>query len=289
VPEALGRGFKPTFFGKHKKYNKNGGLDETSLSNQHPTALCDCFRAMSVNTYTADQVARLREIGQYLRQVREEQRLSLEEIAARTRIQTRLLRAIEEGQVRELPEPVYVQGFLRQYAGVLQLADLDLRGLDLVPPVTPTPTVRPQTASPLRPFHLYITYLALILGAIAVLSYLLRPSPTPVPTPAPTSVPQASPPPVTPARADVRVQVELTAQSWLQVVVDGQVVFEGILPPGAKETWTAQKTLVLAAGNAGAVQVRVNDNPPQPLGAPGEVKEVTLTPDQPTLLRSTPQ
>lgn len=247
---------------------------------------------MSASTYNAEQVARLREIGQYLRQVREEKHLSLEEIAARTRIQTRLLRAIEEGQVRALPEPIYVQGFLRQYAGVLQLADLDLQSLNLVPPVTPTPTARPQTGSPLRPFHLYLTYLALILGAVAVLSYLMRPSSPHAPTPEPSPVPQQaspSPPPVTPTPSEVRVQVELTAQSWLQVVADGQVVFEGILNPGAKETWTAQKTLVLAAGNAGAVQVRVNDNPPQPLGAVGEVKEVTLTPDQPTLLRSTPQ
>ncbi len=71
---------------------------------------------MSASTYNAEQVARLREIGQYLRQVREEKHLSLEEIAARTRIQPRLLRAIEESQVRALPEPIYVQGFLRQYA-----------------------------------------------------------------------------------------------------------------------------------------------------------------------------
>ncbi|WP_448379955.1 helix-turn-helix domain-containing protein [Gloeomargarita sp.] len=256
---------------------------------------------MSTSTYSATQVARLREIGQYLRQVREEKHLSLEDIAARTRIQTRLLRAIEEGQVRELPEPIYVQGFLRQYANVLQLSEaLDLRELDLAPPVTQPPTLPAQTGSPLRPFHLYITYFALILGAIAVLSYVLGKSNSPSPQPTPTAV---TPTPATPsapvavspspqarpaAPSELRVQVTLTGQSWLQVVADGQVVFEGMLNPGAKETWTAKKTLVLAAGNAGKVQVRVNDGPPQPLGAPGEVKEVTLTREHPTLPSPSP-
>ena len=252
---------------------------------------------MPVSAYNATQVERLREIGQYLQRVREERQMSLEEVSARTRIQPRLLRALEAGDVAELPEPIYVQGFLRQYATLLELGDLDLSELDLAPPLTKTPTVRGQAGTPLRPFHLYVTYFALILGAIAVLSYVLRPSNSVPPAPSPTSVTPTSPSPpvavspspqVTPKPAELRAQVELTGQSWLQVVVDGQVVFEGILNPGATERWTAQKTLVLAAGNAGAVQVRVNDGSPQPLGAPGEVKEVTLTPDNPTLPTPTP-
>jgi cytoskeletal protein RodZ len=257
---------------------------------------------MPVSAYNATQVERLREIGQYLKQVREERQLSLEEVSAHTRIQTRLLRALEAGDVAELPEPIYVQGFLRQYATLLELPDLDLSELDLAPRLTKTAPVRGEVGSPLRPFHLYVTYFALILGAIAVLSYVLRPSnsshsvapapsPTSVtPTPATPSPPVAvSPSPqVTPKPTELRVHVELTGQSWLQVVADGQVVFEGILNPGATETWTAKQTLVLAAGNAGEVRVRVNEGAPQPLGKPGEVKEVTLTLDNPTLPTPTP-
>ncbi len=261
---------------------------------------------MPVSAYNTTQVERLREIGQYLQRVREERQMSLEDVSARTRIQTRLLRALEAGQVQELPEPIYVQGFLRQYATLLQLGELDLSELDLAPPLTKPPTVRSQSGTPLRPFHLYLTYFGLILGAIAVLSYVLRPSSSVPPEPSPAATaptpatpsppvavspsPQVSPPnpPVTPAPTALRVQVELTGQSWLQVVVDGQVVFEGILNPGATESWTAQKSLVLAAGNAGEVRVRVNDGSPQPLGDPGEVKEVTLTLENPTLPSPTP-
>jgi hypothetical protein len=46
-----------------------------------------------------DQLERLTEIGLYLRQVREEYRLSLDEIASRTMIQARLLRALEDGRI----------------------------------------------------------------------------------------------------------------------------------------------------------------------------------------------
>lgn len=259
---------------------------------------------MTVSTYNPTQVARLREIGQYLRQVREEKNLSLADVAAHTHIQPRLLKALEEGDVQELPELVYVRGFIRQYANLLQLTDLDLSDLDTVTPLTPAPTVRSQGGLSLRPWHLYVTYFALILGAIGLLSYLLRPTPQPQasPSPAPetTSQPPASPQPspqttvsvspspaaVAPSPAPVsglQVQVELTGQSWLQVVADGQVVFEGILSAGATQSWTARETLVLAAGNAGEVQVRINDGPPQPLGEKGEVKEVKLTAQNPRL------
>ncbi|MEN9228882.1 MAG: DUF4115 domain-containing protein [Gloeomargarita sp. GMQP_bins_120] len=251
---------------------------------------------MKVSPYTPTQAARLREIGQYLRQVREEKNLTLADVAARTHIQTRMLRALEEGDVHQLPEPVYVRGFLRQYAQLLQIQDLDLSPLEPVMTVTPLPTSRPPSGPALRPWHLYLTYFLLILGAIGLLSYLLRPTP-PSPT-SPDSTPQTTEPspqaPTSPSpvaaspspAGELRVQVELTGQSWLQVVADGQVVFEGILSGGMTQTWTARETLVLAAGNAGEVQVRINDGPAQPLGAKGEVKEVKLTVDNPTL---TPQ
>ncbi|MCS6783162.1 MAG: DUF4115 domain-containing protein [Gloeomargarita sp. SKYBB_i_bin120] len=253
---------------------------------------------MKVSLYTPAQAARLREIGQYLRQVREDKHLSLADVSAHTHIQTRMLRALEEGDVQELPEPVYVRGFLRQYARLLQVEDLDLSILDTGMPVTPLPASSSPSGPSLRPWHLYLTYFALILGAIGLLSYLLRPTPKPQaslspapetparPKPSPQMPVSPSPVAVTPSPAPasaIQVQVEMTGQSWLQVVADGQVVFEGILSAGATQRWTARETLVLAAGNAGEVQVRINDGPPQPLGEKGEVKEVKLTAQNPRL------
>jgi len=63
------------------------------------------------------------ELGQWLRETREDKRLSLEQVEEATRIRRRFLQALEEGNYAALPTPVHVRGFLRNYA---QYLDLDV-------------------------------------------------------------------------------------------------------------------------------------------------------------------
>lgn len=84
------------------------------------------YRGNRVGTLDAVQQEQLRAIGIYLSQVREEQARTLEEISAKTYIPLRLLKAIEAGQEKPLPEPVFVQGFIRRYADALGLDGVDL-------------------------------------------------------------------------------------------------------------------------------------------------------------------
>jgi cytoskeletal protein RodZ len=72
------------------------------------------------------QLEQLKAIGAYLREIRQEQSRSLEEIATKTYIPLRLLRALESGQEQPLPEPVFVQGFIRRYGDILGLDGLEL-------------------------------------------------------------------------------------------------------------------------------------------------------------------
>ncbi|MBD0336099.1 MAG: DUF4115 domain-containing protein [Cyanobacteria bacterium Co-bin13] len=67
------------------------------------------------------QIEQLREIGAYLRQVRQQQGRGLDDIANQIFIRPALLRAVEEGQDQQLPEPVFIQGFIRRYAEALGL------------------------------------------------------------------------------------------------------------------------------------------------------------------------
>ena len=60
-------------------------------------------------------------IGSGLHETRERLGLTLEQAAASTRIQARHLEALEEERLDRLPEPVYVRGFLREYALFLGL------------------------------------------------------------------------------------------------------------------------------------------------------------------------
>ena len=61
----------------------------------------------------------LAELGALLREERVGQGLMVEDVAARLKIPTRILRAIEEGEVSELPHTVYTCGFIKGYGLIL--------------------------------------------------------------------------------------------------------------------------------------------------------------------------
>jgi len=61
----------------------------------------------------------LRELGEYLRQMRASRSITLEDAAEATKVSIRYLQALEEGQFNILPAEVYVKGFLRAYGEFL--------------------------------------------------------------------------------------------------------------------------------------------------------------------------
>ena len=243
-----------------------------------------------------EQLEKLKELGDRLREIRLERRLSLETAAQKTRIQVRLLQAIEEGRMEVLPEPIYIRGFIQQFANALGL-DGEEFARDF-----PTDPIRWQSRSrsryrfgwqlpsiQLRPIHLYLLYILLVICAVQFLSNLvkrsevevisqesiqqpiLNPSPPP---PAPAV--RASTKPTLSAAKPVVVDIKVKDQCWLRVVVDGKTEFEGVLPQGTHRTWVANEQLTIRAGNAGGVIVAFNDQKAKQLGQPGQVQEVTF-------------
>ncbi|WP_052363401.1 RodZ family helix-turn-helix domain-containing protein [Geomicrobium sp. JCM 19037] len=61
------------------------------------------------------------ELGQFLKEKREEFGWDLEEVQARTKIQKRYLQAIEEGNYSDLPGAFYARAFIKSYSEVLGL------------------------------------------------------------------------------------------------------------------------------------------------------------------------
>jgi cytoskeleton protein RodZ len=59
--------------------------------------------------------------GDLLRNARQAKSLSLEQAEQATRIRVKLLEALEQGDYAQLPAPVFVKGFLRNYAQFLEL------------------------------------------------------------------------------------------------------------------------------------------------------------------------
>ena len=72
-------------------------------------------------TVEAGYREQLSRVGHYLKGIRTKQGLSLQQVAQRTHIQLKQLKAIETGNSMQLPEAIYVRGFLRRYAQSLGL------------------------------------------------------------------------------------------------------------------------------------------------------------------------
>lgn len=128
------------------------------------------------------QVEQLKEISQKLLQVRQEKSIRIEEVAAKTHIRLAFLQALEAGQFEELPEPVYIQGFIRRYADVLGLDGTALANTFTVNNIIPLHTNNiinndPQKSGKRPNIHipLFVPYVALLVLASIGLIYVLNP------------------------------------------------------------------------------------------------------------------
>jgi len=243
------------------------------------------------------QVDKLKEIGSQMRQIRQEKSVSIDEIATKTRIQARLLVAIEEGNLDHLPEPVYIQGLIKQFAEALGLNGREYAGA--FPTGRQTYTIEPSwrqlPAAQLRPLHLYLFYILLIVASVTGLSYLVEsrtaqetPEPQPTqeqvvekPIEEDNSQPQlasATPPSEKTQEHPIEIKVSIKKDSWVRVTSDGEEIYEGILAAGENQKWTGEEKLTLRAGNAGGVVVEYNQQSPTVLGESGEVKQVIYSP-----------
>ncbi len=251
---------------------------------------------MTDHSPTAEKIATLQNIGCSLRQLRQEHSLSIEEVAERTRIQPRLLRALEEGQMDVLPEPVYIQGMIKKYGESLGVNALELAKSVPADQMQIVPLKsnrwdgfnRPQV----RPVHLYLSYIFMLLAAISALSHSLnnsvqsweaaqRPA-ADTKLAAVKSTETVEEQPTVAAAVNEPLELEISAKttSWVKVVVDGKPAFEGRLNAGNAKTWTAKRELILTTGNAGGLVVTKNNTQLPDLGALGEKREVKFQPER---------
>jgi cytoskeletal protein RodZ len=232
-------------------------------------------------------------VGERLRAAREEKGLSLEDIAAQTRIPRRHLEAIEGADWDRLPAPTYTIGFARSYASVVGLDRADiadqLRGEMGGSRATPTAEVF-EPADPARtmPKGLVIGAILAVIVLVLVMSWLSRRSlEQPDETAANTAAPAASatPPPAAapPAAPAAQGPVVLTATDavWLQVSEKGgATLFSGLLQPGQSYTVPATATApVLKTGKPEALRVTVGTAVAPPVGpAATRISDVSLLP-----------
>ncbi len=78
----------------------------------------------------------------------------------------------------------------------------------------------------------------------------------------------------------VELVAKFTDRCWTQVVADGKTVYEGTMESGKTETWKGKEKVVITAGNAGAVEMKVNGQDMGKAGNAGQVVEKTFTADK---------
>ncbi|MEH2162783.1 MAG: RodZ family helix-turn-helix domain-containing protein [Nostoc sp.] len=241
---------------------------------------------------------KLAELGAQLWALRQEQGLSLEQVVVLTRIPQRLLQAIEEGNLNDLPEPVYIQGLIRQFADALGLNGVEFSGTFPIGSAQVNPQGMGNTLpiNQLRPIHLYFLYILLIVCSVNGLSQLLNNAvlqasnsqnqpinqksivkPEPIQPKDSLKVQPVSDPPSGGQQGQVvQIGVTLKASSWIRVVADGKTEFEGILPEGTHRIWKAQEQLTVKTDNAGGVLMSVNQEKAKEMGEPGKEEEVRI-------------
>jgi cytoskeletal protein RodZ len=78
------------------------------------------------------------------------------------------------------------------------------------------------------------------------------------------------------------VTAQATDRSWVRVVSDGSVVYEGFLSAGDHQVWQGQHQVSVRVGNASALDLSVNGQSVGRLGNPGDVVERTFSSGGPT-------
>ena len=118
-------------------------------------------------------------VGEHLRKLREDKRMSLAEVSRATRVPIASVERIEADRFDELPGEVFVRGFLRAYAKALEVPADDVlaryTASRRVAWVTPLPITSPVRPARSRRFGVAIAFVLLLILFTLALSIVLRP------------------------------------------------------------------------------------------------------------------
>jgi transcriptional regulator with XRE-family HTH domain len=241
--------------------------------------------------------------GEQLKRERELRGVSLEEVAAATRIPPKFLEAIENEKWSELPGGVFNRGFIRSVARFLGLdednmvAEYELMTRD-----------QPETRKPAEgPMHLernwtalvivILTALALLAGAVFLAFHLLvrlhaRPhdarAAAAVHAPAVTGTASNPAPAASPGKtaetsgagqpaSNMELRIDAGKSAQVTVVADGKIVFGGRMRTGESKRFSARDTFDVTSSDASALLLELNGRIVPPMGSPGEMGNVRLT------------
>lgn len=233
-------------------------------------------------------------IGSRLKAAREEKGVSLDDIAMRTRIPTRHLKAIEDGEWDTLPAATYTVGFARSYANAVGLNGIEigaavraeLGGREAAPAA---PIYEPADPARVPPKALVVT--AGVIAVVLAVGYGIwrsasfdDPGAPEIAAVAPAqrqAAPTVAAAPRAPPAADAPVVLTAVSDVWLRVYeAGGERLYEATMKAGDsyQVPATAQAPQILT-GRPDALRITVGTTPIPPLGEPERtIADVSLKP-----------
>lgn len=251
-------------------------------------------------------------LGEILKERRESLNLSVEEVAKATKLKKSTILALENGNYKELQEPIYIRGFLKIYTSIL---DLDYNKL------SPILDKELRSAGKLeeeeKEGNKRLGFLFLLTGILVTiiifvfvfyrgpLGFIIRRETQtnrvevsqqnesieeevkplekvileePPPKEERVAITE-TPSQRIPEKKEIFVEIKGLDYSWLRVIVDGNKVFEGFLNTGDLYSWKGKEKIVVRTGNAGGINITINGKNLGTLGKKGEVLEKEFFPE----------
>jgi len=231
----------------------------------------------------------LSKIGKTLKEGREEKGLTIVDISDALCLRKSLVQAIENGDWSVLPHEVYVRGYLKEYAHLLDIAD-DMLELDAPAEETAIPDVpaKKEAISQSRrvgkraifyPLIFVLIIAFFVLNQIYKERSVSKSTPREVAQPASVNVrSNAGEQTALPEFGDVKkLMITCHERTWVSVVIDGAEKKEFMLNPEDIIVLNARENYDLLIGNAGGVKLNLNGKEVELTGQSGEVKRIKVS------------
>jgi hypothetical protein len=234
--------------------------------------------------------------GRYLKAIRLEKKISLEQVAAQTRVGLGILLLIEQEDHEQLPAEVFVKGFLRSYAAAVG-ADGDeavrryesCLNVDQKTAESEAPDGKFRKRLRRKPIIALGLILCIFAVSIVVISFLRHPPVEEAPSlstpPAAQEKPEAVEPqgdvdllpePVTKSPEKLSLQITAREDVWIKVIIDEKESTEYSLKSGDDLELEATTGYNLLIGNAGGIDITLNGKPVALNGESGQVVTIHL-------------
>ncbi|MFQ5866652.1 MAG: helix-turn-helix domain-containing protein [bacterium] len=235
-------------------------------------------------------------VGKRLQEARRNKEISLHQVSEETKIAKKYLEALEKERYDVFPAKIYVVSFLRNYARYLGLDAESLvhiykrehsgqkDKMDLNPkfPIVMSwgaeeklmsregiAALRFTNKSPIA----FILAIGVVVGAGLSAIFFLQSASRQLSQQVKAKINVSTSMP-----KDISIVAEINDKTWLRVIGDGVVSFEGTLFPGEKKRWVAKNEMNVRIGNVDGVKLYMNGKDVDTISEDlGKVNELIFT------------